>query len=116
MIKIMGKTAIWTILCFYHLYPLNNVEKQWAKVALSYVIGWQHCIGGQGKFKHTFWNFHNILSLIVWNLQKEKKNEVLCMLFQKPQMYFNETDYVTVHSVMNIMTASVAKMAQKMTQ
>ena len=35
------------------------------------------------------------------------------MLFQKPQMYFNETDYVTVHSVMNIMTANVAKMPQK---
>ena len=46
-------------------------------------------------------------------LQKEKKNEVLCMLFQKTRMCFNEPDYVTVHSVMNIMTTNGAKMAQK---
>ena len=26
--KIMGKTTIWKILCFYSLSPLNNVEKQ----------------------------------------------------------------------------------------
>ena len=26
--KIMGKTAIWTILCFSPLPPLNNVEEQ----------------------------------------------------------------------------------------
>ena len=33
------------------------------------------------------------MSLIVWNLQKEK-NEILCMLFQKTQMCFNEPDNV----------------------
>ena len=38
------------------------------------------------------------------------------MLFQKTQMCFNEPDYVTVHSVMNIMTANPAKMAHKMLQ
>ena len=38
------------------------------------------------------------------------------MLFQKPQMCFNEPDYVTVHSAMNIMTANSAKMVHKMTQ
>ena len=26
--KIMGKTAIWTVLCFSPLPPLNNVGKQ----------------------------------------------------------------------------------------
>ena len=31
-------------------------------------------------------------------------------------MWFNEPDYVTVHSVMNIMTANGGKMAQKMPQ
>ena len=35
------------------------------------------------------------------------------MLFQKTQMCFNEPDYVTVHSVINIMTANGAKMVQK---
>ena len=38
------------------------------------------------------------------------------MLFQKIQMCFNEPDYVTVHSVMNIMTANGAKIAQKIRQ
>ena len=48
--KIMRKTAIWEISCFYPLPPLNNVEKQRAKVASSYIIGSQHCIGGEGDF------------------------------------------------------------------
>ena len=38
------------------------------------------------------------------------------MLFQKTQMSFNEADYVTVHSVMSIMTANGAKMVHKMPQ
>ena len=37
----MGKTAIWAILCFYSLFPLNNVEKQRAKLASTHVIGKQ---------------------------------------------------------------------------
>ena len=35
------------------------------------------------------------------------------MLFQKFQMFFNEPDYVTVHSVMNIILANGAKIVQK---
>ena len=50
MTKIMGKTAIWTILCFYPRPPLNNVEKQREKLASSYVMGWQHCTGREGYF------------------------------------------------------------------
>ena len=39
------------------------------------------------------------------------------MLFKKTQMFFNEPDYVTVHSVLNIMTANGAAItAQKMPQ
>ena len=38
------------------------------------------------------------------------------MLFQKTQMCFNEPDYVTVHSVMNIITVNGAKMAQRIQQ
>ena len=48
--KIMGKIAIWTILCFSPLAPLNNVEKQWAKLSLSNVIGFRHCIEGGWEF------------------------------------------------------------------
>ena len=48
--KIMGRTAIWTILYFYYFPPLNNVEKQWAKLASVYVMGSQHCVGGEGEF------------------------------------------------------------------
>ena len=46
----MGKTAIWAISCFYPLPPFNNVEKQREKVASNYVMGLQHCIGGEGDF------------------------------------------------------------------
>ena len=56
------------------------------------------------------------MSLIVRRLQKEKKNEVLFMLLQKTQMYFNELKYVMVHASMNITTTNGAKMAQKMPQ
>ena len=48
--KIMGKTAIWTILCLSTLPPLNNVEEEWAKLASSNVMGSQHCTGGEGEF------------------------------------------------------------------
>ena len=29
---------------------LNNVEKQRAKVASSYVMGFRYCVGGEGEF------------------------------------------------------------------
>ena len=41
------------------------------------------------------------------------KNEVLCMLFTITQMYFNESGYVRLHSIMNIMTENGAKMRHK---
>ena len=50
VIKIMGKTTLWTIFCFSPPYPLNNVEKKWAKLMSSDVTGSQHCIGGEGDF------------------------------------------------------------------
>ena len=37
--KIMGKTAILTVLCFSPLPPLNSVEEQQAKLASSNVMG-----------------------------------------------------------------------------
>ena len=46
----MGKTAIWTILCLSPLPPLNNVEKQWANLASSSVMGSQNFIEGEGGF------------------------------------------------------------------
>ena len=46
----MGKTAIWAISCSYPLPPLNNVEKQQAKLESSSVMGSQYCIGGEGDF------------------------------------------------------------------
>ena len=55
----MGKTAIWTVLCFSPLPPLNNVEELLAKLGSSNVIGSEHFIGagnrrGKGNFKDTF--------------------------------------------------------------
>ena len=53
----MWKTAIWTILCFYVLPPLNNVEKKLAKLVSSYVMGTPHCIAGEGEFSRNFLKF-----------------------------------------------------------
>ena len=50
--RIMGKTAIWTIMCFYPFPQLNNFEKLRANIVPSYVMGSQHCIGREGDFKH----------------------------------------------------------------
>ena len=65
--KIMGKTVFWITSCFYPLPPLTNAEKQCAKLATSYVMGWkfasgyvmgsQHCIGGEGGFLRDFLKF-----------------------------------------------------------
>ena len=55
--KIMGKTAVWTILCFSPLPRRNNVEEQQAKLASRNVIGSQHCIGGEGEFQTLFLKF-----------------------------------------------------------
>ena len=38
------------------------------------------------------------------------------MLFQVTQICFNESDYITLHSIMNIMTGNGAKMTYKMSQ
>ena len=46
----MRKTAVWTILCFSPLPPLNNFEEQKAKLASSNVVALQYCIGGEGEF------------------------------------------------------------------
>ena len=45
--ELMEITAILAIWCFT---PLSNVEKKRAIFASSYVMGSQHCIGGEGDF------------------------------------------------------------------
>ena len=47
--KIMGKLLFGQFCISTPFPPLNNVEKQWAKLALSYVMGTQHCVGGEGE-------------------------------------------------------------------
>ena len=46
----MAKTATLIILCLYPLPSLNNVKKRLAKVASSYVMALQHCIGEEDEF------------------------------------------------------------------
>ena len=48
--KFLEKTAIWTVLCFSPIPPLNNIEEKWVKLASNSVMGSQHCIGGAGEF------------------------------------------------------------------
>ena len=42
--------------------------------------------------------------------------EIYACCFKKPQMSFNEPDYVTVQTVINIMAANGAKIVQEMPQ
>ena len=45
--------------------------------------------------------------------KKKRKVRFCACYFKNAQICFNEPDYVTVHSVMNTMTANGAKMADK---
>ena len=80
--KIMGKTAIRAISCFSPLPALNKVEKQWAKLESSYVIGFQHCVGGEGGFLNRLFKIPIIFCHWWSENYKKKKDEVLSMLFQ----------------------------------
>ena len=57
------------------LPPVNKVEEQWAKLASSYVICSQHCIGEWGRFLSTIFKIPIIFSH--WLFEIYKKNEVL---------------------------------------
>ena len=74
----------------------------------------QRCIGGDGGFLDRLFKipiiFCHWLSEIY---KKEKKGEVLWMLFQ---IMCNESDYVMLHSAMNIRAENSVKMTQKMPQ
>ena len=91
--KIMGTTALWVILYFFSLPSLNKVQKQWAKLASSYVTGAsryvmrsQHCIGGEGRFLNTLFKSPLIFSHGLSEIKRKRKDEVLCMLFQITQI------------------------------
>ena len=47
---------------------------------------------------------------------KTRRDEVLFMLFQVTQICPNEFDYITLHSIMNIITENSVKMTDKMLQ
>ena len=86
------KAAISTILCFCPLPRPNNVEKQLAKLASSYVVGLQHCIGGEGGFLNTLFRFSIIFCHWLSEIYQKQKDEVLYMLSQMIQICFNEPD------------------------
>ena len=72
--KIMRKYAIWWIFHPFPLSPLNNVVERWKKLRSALFMASQHCIGGKGGILSIDpSNSHNILSLIVWKLKKNKR-------------------------------------------
>ena len=114
--KIMGETAIWIISCFYPLPPLNNIEKQWAKLASSYVMGLQHCIEGEGGLLNTLFEIPIIFShSLSKSYKKEKKKKMRFYACSSkeliPAICFKETYHVTLNTVINIMTKNSTKMA-----
>ena len=101
--KNMRKTGIWAISCFYFLCPLNNVGKQRAKLASSTLWIRNIVYGERGTSNYDFKDSHNILSMIVWNL--EKKNKRSDFIYAILTIFcFNVLDYIGLHSIMNIMT------------
>ena len=107
----MGKTTIWKILCFYPLLPLHNGEKTMRKSCVKLYFGLATFCRGRGGTLNKLFKIPIIFCH--WLSEIYKKNEFLCILFQKTQMCFNDPDYLMSHSVMNIMTANGAKMAKK---
>ena len=49
-------------------------------------------------------------------IYKEKERSVRSMLFQITQIYFNRSDYATLHSVMRKMTENGSRMTRKLSQ
>ena len=73
-------------------------------------MGSQHCVWGEGGFLNRVFKFSLIFCHRLSEIyRKYKKDEVLCMLLQITQICFNEPDYVTLYSAMNIMTKNGAK-------
>ena len=66
----------------------------------------------QGKLLKTLFKIPIIFFTDCLTFKKRKKGEVLCMLFQITHTYFNEPDYVTLHSVMNKMAKNGAKITK----
>ena len=98
-----GCSFKWLVACFLAGYNiLNNLGSFYSMLARLFIYDFRDN-NEQGptwtgtSSQATFWKT-NFLSFCEW---------------KKPQMCFNEPDYVTVHSVMNIMTTNGAKMAQK---
>ena len=79
VINIMGKSDIWTVLCFYPFPPLKNIEKQWAKVASSSIMGSRYRRGGEGGFLTHL----NILSMTFEIYKKKKKMRFYACCFKK---------------------------------
>ena len=78
-------------------------------------MGSQHCRGGEGGFLNTLFKIPIIFCHRLSEVYtQKKKDEVLSMQFQITQVCFNESDYATLHSIMNIMTENGAKMTHKM--
>ena len=84
MTKTLGKAAIWTLAYFHPLPPdVENVEKQWAKLASSYVMGLQQCVRGEGGFLNTLFKIpiifcHWLFEIYQRKKLKEHSNNWLC--------------------------------------
>ena len=86
------------------------MTKNWVKLC----YGFATLDSGRGGILNALFKFPKIFCHWLSQIyKKEKKNEVLFMLFQKTQICFKEPDNVTVHTVMNIMAGNGPEMGQK---
>ena len=78
------------------------MSKHWVRLCYGFATLYM----GRGGFSSIVFEIAIIFcKLAVWNLQKRKEKLHSFILFPKTHMCFNEFGYITVHSVINIMTA-----------
>ena len=87
------------------LFPLNNFEKQRAKLASSYVMGSQHCIGRREGFLNIIFKVPIIFCHWLSEIYKEKG-----------KMRFYSCCCIALHFIMKIITENGAKKTHKMPQ
>ena len=111
--KIMGKTAIWTILCFSPLPPLNNVEEQWAKLVSANVIGSQHGIGGgRGGILNTLFKIPKTFCHWLQSCKFLKTLDCLVQHLTNKHSIYLEWKYVTFVDIDCLINYTVLKLLQ----
>ena len=114
--KKYGKNCYFDNFVFLPPSPSWQCSETMSKICVKLSYGFATLYRGRGGILNTI--FKNPIIFCHWlsEIYKKMKDQVLCMAFQITQICFNGSDYVTLHSVMNLMTENGAKMIHKISQ